>query len=77
MMIRTLLFGYFATILVFILRIIQGLSVGGELPSGVIYIMEKAPFNLKDTLIAYVIYDDVTESNSSTEWTWRIHMMYN
>merc|ERR1719273_2534341 len=46
--------GYAATVIVFILRALQGISVGGETSTALVYIYEEAPVGMKATLIGYV-----------------------
>ena len=46
--------GITSTILVFVFRIIQGLCVGGEMSTALVYIIEEAPKNMKATLTGYL-----------------------
>jgi len=46
--------GYGATVIVFILRALQGISVGGETSTALVYIYEEAPARMKATLLGYV-----------------------
>ena len=46
--------GIFSTILLVILRLIQGISTGGELTSGTIYVLEICPQNYRNLFGALV-----------------------
>ena len=46
--------GLAATVLIFLLRVVQGLCVGGEMSTALVYIFEKAPPHLKATLVGYL-----------------------
>jgi len=46
--------GYWATAIIFILRACQGISVGGETSTALVYIYEEAPEGMKATLIGLV-----------------------
>ncbi len=63
MIIPTVLYGFLptyetigiaATVFVFIFRITQGISVGGEMSTALVYIIEEAPPNMKATLTGYL-----------------------
>jgi len=79
--------GIAATVIVFILRAMQGISVGGETSTALVYIYEEAPKGMKATLIGYVyamscgsyfaliVYDLYAASEDAVggaaEWSWR------
>eukprot|EP01084_Bolivina_argentea_P102802 184153_1 len=46
--------GIASTILIFLFRIIQGLCVGGEMSTALVYIIEESPSNMKATLTGYL-----------------------
>ncbi|MDP0561609.1 MAG: MFS transporter [Candidatus Endonucleobacter sp. (ex Gigantidas childressi)] len=47
--------GIVATILLFLLRILQGLSVGGELPGAIVFVSEHVPPNYRGLLTSTII----------------------
>jgi len=63
MVVPTMLFGLLptyasigitATVLIFILRLVQGLCVGGEMSTALVYVVEEAPPHMKATLLGYL-----------------------